>query len=163
MIVSSHGVCGAASDALQTRPCEPYACGPTACKDKCATDDDCTNGYECNVESGKCLNGASCDGDHTITAPGQAPTDCRPYRCQAGGTCMTTCVSIDDCVDGFICDTDGRCATATFVRSEDDSAGGCGCRTASSGGGSAGWLGAGLLAAGALVRRRRRVARRSAM
>ena len=53
-------------------------------KSKCAADADCAPSYRCDTASSKCISGATCDGDHTINAPGQPPTDCRPYEMPGG-------------------------------------------------------------------------------
>jgi len=136
---------------LETKTCAPFRCGDTACKTKCAADTDCVEGFKCDVASGTCLDGATCDGDHTIHGAKGGDVDCTPYRC-AGATCRTTCGSSADCVTGHLCDpASSVCIPATDAPV--DSGGGC-----TTGRGSRTRSGAFLLfaAIGALVVRRRR-------
>jgi hypothetical protein len=104
-----------------SRTCEPFACGETACRRACAADTDCAEGYSCDSRSGRCVFGAKCDGDHTVTARDAAPIDCTPFRC-AGATCLHKCASTDDCVTGTICDT---ATDSCVVAAGEDAGGGC--------------------------------------
>jgi hypothetical protein len=103
-------------------PCGAYACDATACKQSCASHDDCVLGARC-VE-GKCIAEASCDGDHTLQNPSGELTDCSPYRCTQAGTCHSTCGSSLQCVDGQMCNSSARCVPRK--EAEDDPS--CGCR-----------------------------------
>ncbi len=89
---------------LQTKKCEPYACGATQCKTVCGTDADCAKGNSCDVASGRCIDGSTCDGDHTVTSPTGNQTDCSPLKC-AGSVCLTGCTTTNDCVAGATCDS----------------------------------------------------------
>lgn len=102
--------------------CEPFACGDKACKRACAIDADCASGYSCDARSGRCVFGAKCDGEHTVSVPGGASIDCTPLKC-AGAACLTRCATTSDCVAGTTCDTaSGACVVATGGNSSD---GGC--------------------------------------
>jgi hypothetical protein len=96
----------------QTGRCAPYVCQGSACGGPpCGGDTDCADEFKCDVASGRCVprDVASCDGDHTVTAPdGVATTDCSPYLCEVGangGQCMDHCAATTDCVTGYVCDT----------------------------------------------------------
>lgn len=102
-------------------PCEPYACGPSACKAVCGSESDCAIGYRCDEVSGQCLPGV-CDGTLAINPDGQA-VECSPYRCQADGSCRTSCGKASDCGEPFVCDPAGRCV----ARPGPESVGGCSC------------------------------------
>lgn len=153
---NGQGQCGP-SGATKTRSCEPYACGESSCRASCEGEDDCAAGYTCDRASGKCIAGATCDGDHIVTAPGQLPTDCSPYKCEAGGTCRASCASIEDCVSGFVCDLDNHCVPAAFDEVIATSSG-CGCRVSGSAYDSSGrWFALALVAlTGARLGKRRR-------
>lgn len=70
----------------------------------------------------------SCDGYATLVGADRAPIACdRNLRC-AGNECLQRCASVNDCVDGFVCDSAGACvAPSVDVREEE----GCSCHTAS--------------------------------
>jgi MYXO-CTERM domain-containing protein len=157
---NSLGQCGAA-DAKMTRSCEPYACGTTTCKDKCTTNADCASWYKCDIGTGKCVASATCDGDYTVIAPdGKTTTNCYPYRCEVaetGGACKKSCLSIADCVAGFMCDTSqgqGVCISQSTITDAQDS-GGCGCRSSSTPRSPAWLLAAAAAAVLSTLRRRR--------
>ena len=149
----------------KTKECEPYACGATSCRTTCTEDADCRGGTRCEPSTMRCVSGATCDGDHTVTGVDGTTTDCAPYRCDADGTCNETCSSSDDCVSGFLCD-DGS-GVGVCVEASDGSAagdeGGCGCRTAGAPRGGATGLLVVLGLGGALWRSRRRRARASSL
>src|SRR5262249_20017958 len=46
-----HGQCPDA----ETKTCEPFVCGASACKTSCAADADCRPGSRCDVPAGKCV------------------------------------------------------------------------------------------------------------
>jgi len=141
-----------ASDGTKKR-CEPFACGPSACLDKCTGPAECQSGYSCDTTSGKCLAAGTCDGDHTVrSVDGTRTTDCSPFRCESGGTCKSSCGTSGDCVAGFVCDPSGRCLSAPAEATDD---GGCAVRPATRGSWSA-LVAVALVAA--FLRRRRDVA-----
>lgn len=51
----------------------------------------------------------SCPNGHTIVGSDGSKSECSPYNCQ-GNTCRTSCASINDCAEPFICDMHNRCA-----------------------------------------------------
>jgi hypothetical protein len=105
-----------------TKECQPYVCQGLACgAEPCAGDTDCAADFRCDPATHKCVarDAASCDGEHTVTAPnGVDTTDCSPYRCEVGSTggqCKVHCTATTDCVAGYVCDTlqgQGVCVTA---------------------------------------------------
>jgi hypothetical protein len=76
-------------------------------------------------EDGRCARreGASCDGDHTVTSPFGVLQDCGLYKCE-GATCKTGCTSIEDCAFPAVCSFEHLC-----VAPDGGSEGG-GCRVA---------------------------------
>lgn len=140
------GACPAAA----TRSCEPYVCGDAACLTRCTADTECTTNYRC--VSGKCVTGAYCTDDRTLTTPGAADVSCAPYLCE-GQACKTTCASSTECEGGFLC-SDGKCVVASTSTVSD----GGGCAIASEDRGARGGAAlAGLcVALVALARRRGR-------
>jgi hypothetical protein len=140
------GVCPTAA----TKPCEPFACGDTQCLTRCTADSECASSYRCTA--GKCVAGAYCSNEHTLSSPGAADLDCAPYLC-AGQACKTTCASSSECVGGYLCG-DGTCVPATPAST---SSGGCaiGGDAGARAGVTLGALGA-LGALGLLARWRRR-------
>jgi len=138
------GACGASST-----PCDPYVCGPTACKTSCTIDADCAKGLLC--DGGRCKSTSRCDGAHTLTNLDGSTTDCAPYACTEDGICRKSCHSTSDCADGFQCDEHGACVPAP----PPDQGSGCGCRV---GGGEqdASPVALAMLVLSVCVRRRRR-------
>lgn len=99
------------------RPCPGnFSCADEAsCKTSCEDDDGCTDGFAC-VDSA-CVPTARCDGDHTIfAADGKTTTDCAPFKCNEKNRCKTSCESVADCANPFVCDASGTCVAA--VKSE---------------------------------------------
>lgn len=136
-----------------TSPCGAYGCGATACNTSCLGDSDCASG-RCVQQ--QCIFSATCAVDgHTVVDLAGNPKDCAPYVC-AGGSCVTMCGSVDDCVSPSICDVSGKCIAPPSNLAD---AGGCsigraGARDAE------GVVGAALIAMGfaaAALRRRRSV------
>jgi hypothetical protein len=146
-------------------PCGAYACGATACKTSCTTDADCASGSKCDVGTSKCVNGATCDGDHTVTGANGEKQDCSPYRCSQTGGCNPQCTSVADCASPNVCDTTGHCVAAPGNADAGPSgSSGCSCRSAGAAGadgGGAGLLLAAVSAAIGKLRRRRPRPRRT--
>src|SRR5262249_46499016 len=96
-----------------------YACGPSACRVACDTNDDCASGAVCAVEIHTCRGAALCVDDHTLRAPDGKETECAPYRCD-GGACKMPCQSVHDCLEGAVCDQTGACAPPPAQDGETD-------------------------------------------
>jgi len=143
------GKCPAAS----VRSCDPFACGDTSCRTECGRNEDCAPGFACDVASKKCISGASCDGDHTVTLLDGSHVDCSPLKC-AGSACRKACGSSADCIGGYACDVaSGACDPIGGGGSD---SGGC---VFGAGRGGEGMFGVVLLGAMVtLARRRRRTA-----
>lgn len=142
------GKCGSPT----TNKCDPYVCGATSCLESCATDKDCVAGNKCS--SGKCVSASTCE-DNFLVSPNGAKQDCSPYLCK-GSACLTSCISLADCVAPYVCGTDGKCAEQSAgVTSTPEDDGGCGCRTTPTRGG-AGMAGLILAALATILRRRNR-------
>jgi len=140
-----------ACPAETTRPCDPLVCDGTQCRKTCRSDTDCAPPNHCDEVTKSCVKGATCDGDHTVLSATGGKKDCAPLKC-AGDRCLEQCNSSADCITGFACDTATKtCATATAGPTEDSG----GCAMGPRGGARGAWLVAGLLAVGALRRRRR--------
>lgn len=150
--------------AVETRACQLYVCGETACKTSCESDDDCADPeqFECDSETKLCVprEGTTCEDDHTVLTPEGERESCFPYRCESGASgaiCSTSCASTLDCAEGYVCDLlqgQGTCVQPTDDAGGDASSEGCGCKVAGrSGRGGALWLGV-VLAIGLLRRRR---------
>ncbi|MBI4704819.1 MAG: hypothetical protein HY744_27260 [Deltaproteobacteria bacterium] len=129
---------------LRTHACAPYACGAAGCQTACAATQDCAPSHVCviapDAQTGQCQPVARCDGGHTISTPGGASTDCRPYRCTPAGSCLDGCVSSADCAPGFVCSSLARCVAPAASGAP---FGGCGCRLADGDGGRRGRAGGG--------------------
>jgi hypothetical protein len=120
---TSAGTCGkGACNGIKMTPCVTYACGATTCNTSCASDADCAQGNKCDQPTGKCVSGATCDGDHTTTSPNGTTVDCSPYTCESNGTCKSTCGSVHDCVTPNVCDQSGACIPPPATTGE---SGGC--------------------------------------
>ncbi len=148
--------CDAKGACLSDPPkaCDPYVCSGTACKATCAQNSDCVAPSTCDTGSGKCINAAKCDGDHTLTAPdGVTTTNCVPYRCDVSGACKTVCSSTDDCAAPALCDA-GKCVQPTANPSDTEESGGCAMGAPRSTSSYA--IAASLLAMLGLARRKRR-------
>jgi hypothetical protein len=152
------GQCGAAGPA-KTKVCEPYVCKGQACgAAPCASDNDCAPDFRCDMSKRDCVarNAATCDGDHTVTAAnGKDTSDCTPYRCEASGICKVSCVSVDDCVAGFVCMGDQTCAPLPSSGAS-GARGACACRVGHASPSAAGLIVAAMVAAAWLSRARRR-------
>lgn len=145
------GTCPAAV----THKCAPFACGATACKDACRVDDDCEGGFHCEPSSGRCLQGAVCVDDRTLTGADGTKQACAPYRC-AAAACLSSCSSSDDCLGGYACDVATRACLPAGDGGGTSDGGGCGASGAVTPLG--GWLAGLALVAAGLGRRARRLA-----
>jgi MYXO-CTERM domain-containing protein len=147
------GVCAETED-----DCRPYTCDPAAvaCRESCASNEDCAAGNACDVELGVCSSSAVCDGDHLLSQPDGGSLDCFPYRCTDIGLCLTACASTADCAPGTTCNASGQCEASAEADSSGEE-GGCGCRIARPSPPArvaAAWLGLGALLVVAVRRRR---------
>jgi hypothetical protein len=97
-----------ACNAPPPHACGAYACGPTGCNTTCTGDSDCSQSNVCDRVSSHCVSGATCDGQHTVTAPNGTVTDCTPYNCE-GSQCRTACGTVGDCAPPNVCDATGHC------------------------------------------------------
>lgn len=156
------GLCSLEVDgecAETTAECAPYACDEDGigCVEVCATVDDCAEEAVCRID-GTCaiVESAACEDDDTLLQPDGTLVECGAFRC-SGSACLTTCASIDDCVDGKVCDGTACIDPPPDPAPPDD------CTVAAPRSGSplpAAVLGAlALLAAGRSARRRRSEAR----
>ncbi len=104
--LETEGACASA-----TTECAPFACDPegVACVSECETVDDCETGAVCRAD-GSCaiVENAECIDDHTVADPAGTQTDCSPLKCESNA-CLKSCRSIDDCIDGFVCDGSSAC------------------------------------------------------
>lgn len=102
-----------------------FVCSGTseACPTECRTNDDCATGRTClkdtNAPTGVCssaFNGSSCvDSTTALAADLVTTTSCTPYTCGAitdGLGCRASCVSVEDCAAGFVCNFEGKCVGA---------------------------------------------------
>jgi hypothetical protein len=123
----SEARCDAKGNCLADEPksCEPYVCGDTTCKSSCTANTDCAAPSVCDTATGKCVNAAKCDGDHTLTAPdGVTTTDCAPYKCDVSGNCKKECSSSGDCAVPALC-SEGKCVAPPASGGETGDDGGC--------------------------------------
>jgi hypothetical protein len=119
--------CDAKGNCLADAPkaCDPYVCDGAVCKTTCTANTDCASPSVCDTTSGKCVNAAKCDGDHTLTAPdGVTTTDCAPYKCDVSGNCKKECSSSSDCAVPALC-SEGKCVAPPAAAGETGDDGGC--------------------------------------
>ena len=121
----------------------------------CTSNADCVAPNTCDTASGKCVASGKCDVDGftAVSADGATKTDCRPFRCNASGACITECTTSSECVAPNVCDTASKTCVAPAAPGDSGDSGGC---SAGRGGSTLG--GAFLLVAalGMIARRRRR-------
>jgi len=111
--VREFGRCSVQQDGAcepSTTQCDPFGCNAagTTCVIECETSEECAAGAVC-LPDGLCaiVEETICDG-HTLIKPDQTTTDCSPFLC-AGAACLKSCDSIDDCIEGTVCDATGDC------------------------------------------------------
>ena len=133
--------------------CTPYACLTNlGCAAKCTTNAECAPLHRCVDQ--RCIpdQGTICEDPRTLVSAAGVRTDCAPYRCD-GAACRTACETNSDCADDADCTSNQKCVP--FI-AEPNIASGC---RASRGRGDSGY-GLVALAAAAVLRARRRRARR---
>ncbi len=137
-----HRSCG------QGGPCDNVCDATSACVSRVGLACEATT---CTADGTAAIEGSMC------SAIGGACTkvtvSCAPYRCGVSGFpatvgCVTQCKSIDDCADGYACDTEGKCRTRPDIVATDAAACSAGPRPPGSSRAVAAWLaGLALLAA----------------
>ncbi len=112
----------------KTHGCDPYVCGADACLSQCASNADCQSPSFCDEKSKKCVSGATCQDDHhtSVLADGTLQ-DCSPYTCDGDGSCLNSCKSTLECIEGTACTTSQVCVPTDSAPT--DEGGGCGCST----------------------------------
>jgi len=105
---------------VSTSKCDPYLCGPTACKTSCGTTADCATGYFCTgstcVTTGAlgtvCTSPSQCTSGNCVDGVCCSVSSCTaPLKCNANGlgTCSkpagTTCTAGTECGSGFCVDS----------------------------------------------------------
>jgi N-acetylneuraminic acid mutarotase len=133
----------------------------------CTTPLDCLSGF-CAPRNGGGAGGVCCDqpcnkgGCDACSEADGATVDgtctqlvaCSPYAClPATGMCLSACQTIDDCADGYVCDSSGACDEATPNQPYRDDRG---CALSSSDERTPTAIALGLLAALRIARRARR-------
>jgi hypothetical protein len=122
-LCDGQGSCGA----TQAFPCGAFGCGAQGeCNTTCSIDADCAPLYRC-AEQGQCVpRGTSiCVDERTSQSAEGNKQVCAPYSCNLlDGTCRTICRSQAGCVDGYECDSQGRCVQPFPVSNPE----GCACR-----------------------------------
>lgn len=107
------GICNQGSCEAQVLACEEYTCdvGGIACRNRCDVDGHCSAGFICTSD-GQCavIEAATCSGN-VVKLPNGDEEDCAPYVCLAA-ECRDSCRSIQDCIEPFVCNPEGRCVAA---------------------------------------------------
>lgn len=92
--------------------CDPFLCDDdgVACKAACESVADCIDRAVCRADDSQCVavSADQCDGDHTVVKLEGGQEDCSPFKC-SGTECRETCVTVDDCVSGKVCDANSEC------------------------------------------------------
>ena len=143
-------------------PCDSVCNAASACVSRVG---EACAATTCTADGTQAIEGAMC------SAIGGACTKvtvgCAPYRCGLSGLpakagCVTQCRSIDDCADGYACDTEGKCRARPDVAATDAATCSATPRPPSSSRAVAAWLaGLALLAAARRQQGRSRSRRRS--
>ena len=96
-----------------TSDCGGFLCtDATTCKTACALDTECLADWVCTDKVCQPLTGPLCDGGHILRRPAAqgGNTPCIDYTCPAMATaCRTDCDSVNDCIDGLVCDGNRKC------------------------------------------------------
>jgi hypothetical protein len=73
-----------------------------------------------------------------VTGANGKPQDCTPYKCTqaGGGSCITQCKSVNDCVSPAVCEPSGACVAPSSNGATGASSGGCACAAAGAAGSS---------------------------
>ena len=115
------------------------------CSARC---DDATHALVCADGTGTGTGTNTCGADACV------PRDCGRYGCDpASEGCRSRCTSVADCAPGLGCDPSGACVPLPAVAGGDPVT--CAMREAGEGTDGRAWWGVGLMAALALLRRRR--------
>lgn len=99
----------------QVGPCDAYACTHEGCLTSCTQSSDCAADYYCDESSSTCAEN-HCRGS-VLLGPEDMETDCAPYRCYPDGQCGTSCTSLLDCADGFVCNLEHACIARPALES----------------------------------------------
>lgn len=111
--IQSSGLCGpnGVCEAGELE-CGDYDCDGNGerCRESCETSEECAGQAICRVD-GTCavVEEASCADEDTLTNPDGSTSECAPFRC-ANARCLDRCESIDDCVEGLVCQANNECA-----------------------------------------------------
>ena len=126
-LAGAEGTCAPATlgtdphhDCGEGGPCDSVCDAAGACADRVG---EACAATTCTEDGTQAIEGAAC------SAIGAACTQvtriCAPYRCGFDGSlatfgCLRGCRSIDDCADGYACDTDGQCQARPDVAATDE-------------------------------------------
>jgi hypothetical protein len=125
-LASAPGTCSPAAagtdphlDCGSGSPCDSVCDAAGACVDRLGQACMATT---CTLDSTQAIEGAVCAAIGGACTPIMVP--CAPYRCgeQVGAAtlgCLAQCHSIDDCADGYACDSEGRCRSRPDVAATD--------------------------------------------
>lgn len=138
--------------ARRARACAGYACGEQACLSSCASDGDCSTGFECNDAECIALTRArECSDDGASSHGADGERSCGDYSCDpTSGECRSECTATRDCAAGLVCDVERKACVTVEIEPAGEA--GCGCRAASGGARGLYWL----LGAAVLISRARR-------
>ncbi|XXU22734.1 kelch repeat-containing protein [Sorangium sp. So ce861] len=92
--------------------CTPYACDPVTmdCKQRCDSEEDCDEDGLCVNNECVPLTTPTCSDDgKKLRIPHNEDKPCTAFKCR-GSACLTSCSSVNDCLEGFGCTSDGQCA-----------------------------------------------------
>jgi len=119
----------------------------------CASGGSCLDDVCILAYGASCTADVECETDHCVDGVCCVSADCTPYRCGTVGGCSTSCDSVRDCADGYLCTASQTCEAP---KSEPVESEGCGCRLAPTNAGVSRW--ALLVLLGMVFARRRRSA-----
>jgi len=112
----SFGLCSVVTNGVctpQTESCGDYACGgdgKCVSEGTCTSTSQCAGGAVCILSTGQCtvVTKPQCVEEHFVVSPDGTSKDCAPLKCDEAG-CLRNCESVDDCVEGKVCDATGAC------------------------------------------------------